>query len=118
MGTLIRFQDDQRGCFSRVDWESGEPAFISIAQTGVLVKRSRMGLFGMKLYVETDIYDCAAMSRVLDEQVLGAESLLAIPNGLFSPVLQSFTRLAMETKSAAEFCTAIGGARRLVRGGG
>ena len=114
MGKLIRFQDDQHGCFARVDWENGEPAFISIAQSGVLVKRSRMGFFGTKLYDERSIHDCVAMSRVLDDQVLKEESLISLPNNLTSPILQSFTRLALETGSAAEFCAAIGAARQLV----
>jgi hypothetical protein len=118
MGKLIRFQDDDRGCFSRVDFESGEPAFISVAQSGVLVKRSKLGLLGAKLYVASDIHDCAAISRVLDEQVLRSDSLMAVPQGLHSPVLESFTRLALESKSAADFCAAIGEARRRVLAGG
>ena len=114
MGKLNRFQDDERACYSRVDWESGEPAFISIAQNGVLVKRSKLGLFGAKIYSEQDIHDCVAMSRVLDEEILKDESLLLLPIELTSPVLQSFTRLAIETRSAAEFCAAIGAAKGLI----
>lgn len=118
MGTLVRFQDNSAGCFARVDWESGEPAFISIAQTGVLIKRSRLGFFGAKLYDEQDIHDCVATSRVLDDEILSRISLIALPADLTSPVLQSFTRLALETKSAAEFCAKIGTARQRVRAGG
>jgi hypothetical protein len=114
MGTLNRYQDNGRACFSRVDWESGEPAFISVSQSGVLVKRSNLGFFGAKLYDERNIHDCVAMSRVLDDNVLTPESRLTLPEDLASPVLQSFTRLAIQTRSAAEFCVAIGGARQLV----
>lgn len=114
MGKLIRFQDDQHGCWARVDWENGEPVWISIAQSGVLAKRSRIGFFGTKLYDERNIHDCVAMSRVLDDQILKEESLIALPRALTSPILQSFTRLALETRSAVEFCAAIGAARQLV----
>ncbi len=118
MGMMIRFQDNSSGCFARVDWESGEPALISIAQTGVLVRRSRLGIFGTKLYDGQNLHDCVAMSRVLDNELLSPESLVALPPDLTSPVLQSFTRLALETKSAAEFCAKIGAARQCVLAGG
>lgn len=118
MGTLIRFQDNSTGCFARVDWENGEPAFISIAQSGVMVKRSKLGLFGVKLYNEQNIHECVAMSRVLDDEILKPASLGALPGDLASPVLQSFTRLALETQSAAQFCAKIGAAQQRVRAGG
>jgi hypothetical protein len=114
MGKVIRFQDDGKACYSRVDWESGDPAFISVAQVGVLVKRSRLGILGVKLYDETDIHNCVAMSRVLDNHILSPSSISSLPPGLNGPVLQSFTRLAIEATSAVEFCTHIGEARRLV----
>lgn len=114
MGKLIRFQDDGRACYARVNWETGEPAFISIAQSGVLIKRSRLGILGTKLYNERDIHNCVAMSRVLDNHILSDESFSLLPKGLTGAVLRSFTRLAIETTSAVEFCTKIGEAKRLV----
>lgn len=114
MGCLVRYQDDTSGCWSRVNWENGEPAFVSISQEGVLVKRSRLGFLGTKLYVERDIHQCVAMSRVLDEHILNSSSLGLIPDGLTGAVLVSFTRLAIETKSASEFCMRLGEARQLV----
>jgi len=112
VGKLIRYIDDARACFSRVDWRSREAAFISIAQTGVLIKRSRYGIFGAKLYVETDIHSCMEMSRVLDNVILSKSSSLRLPKTLADPVLRSFTRLAIETNSAVEFRTRIEEANR------
>jgi hypothetical protein len=114
MGRLVRFMDGSGGCWSRVDWESGEPAFVSISQRGVLVKRSRLGFMGAKLYIETDIHNCVAMSRVLDDHILSDDSLQHVPPGMVGAVLQSFTRLALETQSALDFCSKIGHARQLV----
>lgn len=114
MGKLIRYIDDARACFARVDWISRESAFISIAQTGVLIKRSRYGIFGAKLYVETNINNCLEMSRVLDNVILSRRSLSYLPKALTDQVLRSFTRLAIETNSALEFRTGIEEAKRLV----
>jgi hypothetical protein len=46
----------RRGCGATIRLESGEPCFLSIAQSGVLVKRSRSGFFGAVLYNEKVVY--------------------------------------------------------------
>lgn len=117
MGRVVRFKDDNSACWARVDWESGEPAFISIAQSGVLIKRSRLGLFGTILYSEPDIHSVVAMSRVIDDHILDDSIVLDMPPGLNSPVLCSFTSLAVATDSAISFCASIGEAKRLVAKG-
>jgi hypothetical protein len=46
----------RRGCGATVRLESGEPCWLSIAQSGVLVKKSRSGLFGAVRYHEKVVY--------------------------------------------------------------
>lgn len=56
MGRVVRFADNQSQCWSRVDLDNGEPVWISVAQTGIVIKKSRLGLMGATLYyAERDI---------------------------------------------------------------
>ncbi len=49
MGKLVIYMDDKTHCWSRVDLENGDPVWIIVAQTGVVVKKSRLGLMGATL---------------------------------------------------------------------
>ncbi len=55
MGILKKFKDSTFQCWSRVDLPNGDPIWISIAQTGVLIKKSKLGLKGEVLYQSKDI---------------------------------------------------------------
>lgn len=54
-------------CFANIRTEDGEPIYISIAVSGVVVKKSTTGMFGKKLYVSKSADDAAKTARVLDE---------------------------------------------------
>ncbi len=57
MPELIRFLDDDRkGRWTNIRMDNGDPCWISIAQTGILVKKSELGLFGAMLYEEKNMY--------------------------------------------------------------
>lgn len=63
---LLRFMDhDRYGRWARIVMDDGDPCWISIAQTGVLVKKSRIGLFGAKLYQEKNLYQAARTGQAL-----------------------------------------------------
>ncbi|MBU1053877.1 MAG: hypothetical protein KKC46_08610 [Proteobacteria bacterium] len=114
MGKLIKFLDDAKACLARVALNRREYVFISIAQVGVLVKRSRFGIFGPKLYEETNISSCMKMSKTLDKNLLSHKSLSYLPKSMNDPVLKSFTRLAIESNSRVEFCAKIEKAKQLI----
>lgn len=98
MGNIVRFADSGKQCWSRVDLESGEPIFISVAQSGVLVKRSNLGFMGAKLYSESNVYKVAATAQALDLQI----SISIVPQNLTNPILRAFTQAALEATSAAD----------------
>ena len=50
MTTLKDFTDDGISCCASVRMDNDDPCWISVASSGVLVKKSKMGLFGEKLY--------------------------------------------------------------------
>lgn len=98
MGKLIRYLDGKIGCWSRVKLENGNHIWISVAQTGVIVKKSRLGLMGAKLYIETNVYRAAKTAKALDEQI----NEYVTPSKMTNPVLRAFTQVALECKSAAQ----------------
>jgi hypothetical protein len=98
MGKLVRYMDDKTHCWSRVDLENGDPVWISVAQTGVVVKKSRLGLMGAVLYKESNLYVVAKTAQALDAQV----GRYLTPKGLVNLVLRAFTQVALECISAAQ----------------
>ncbi len=98
MGKLIRYLDGKTGCWSRVNLVNGYPIWISVPQTGVMVKKSRMGLMGAKLYNETNVYNAAKTAQALDKEI----GQYTTPTEMTNPVLRAFTQVALECKSAAE----------------
>jgi hypothetical protein len=98
MGKLIKYCDGKAGCWSRVNIENGDPIWISVGQAGVMVKKSRIGLIGAKLYNETNVYNAAKTAQALDAQI----RKYLTPSEMTNPVLRAFTQAALECKSAAQ----------------
>lgn len=97
-GHLKSFKDNKISCFANVVLASGEPCFVGVAQSGVLVKRSKIGWFGAKLYNEKDVFKAAMTAKALD---------FIYPIRLFdedieNPVLAAFVNAALDSKDAAE----------------
>ncbi len=108
MGKLVRYMDEgEAGCWSRVDLENGDPVWISVAQTGVVVKKSRLGLMGATLYKESNLYVVAETAQALDAQ--SGEYLT--PKGMVNLVLRAFTQAALECTSAAQLAARLNKAR-------
>lgn len=108
MGKLLRFADDSKGCWARVDLQSGEPIWISIARTGVLIKVSRLGLFGAKLFEESDLSKIALICQDLSERDSRA---VPLPGNMTNPVLRLMTSLALQASSAADLGAIFASAR-------
>jgi hypothetical protein len=95
VASLHSYKASQTGCYAKVRMDSGDPCFISAAQSGVLVKT--IGLLGEKLY-EQGAYDAAmtakALAYLLDERLA--------PEDITNPVLKSFTNAALHCATLAE----------------
>ncbi|MCL5423235.1 MAG: hypothetical protein M1461_12315, partial [Nitrospirae bacterium] len=66
MSKLIGFLDDTtKGHWAHIRMDNGDPCWIIISRTGVSVKKSRVGLFGSKLYEEKNIYKAAKTAKTL-----------------------------------------------------
>jgi hypothetical protein len=99
--TIIYFADPSNGRPGRgatIRLDGGEPCLISIAQTGVRVKKSRYGWFGPILYNERNVYKAASTAMALS--FLYRENQL--PAGFTDPVLRSFTNAVLHCSTCAE----------------
>ena len=95
---LLRFMDDdQRGRWANIRMTNGDPCWIGIAQSGILVKKSRIGLFGAKIYDEKDLPKAAAMAQFLEE--LFDEDLT--PPEMWNPVLVAFVNAVLRCDDLA-----------------
>jgi hypothetical protein len=81
-----------------VDLQSGEPIWISVAQGGVIVRKSRLGLLGTLLYREANVYKVAKTAEVLHSQL----GRYTTPVDLNNPVLRAFTQVALDSESASQ----------------
>lgn len=104
MTELIRFMDgDRKGRWANIRMDNGDPCWIGIAQTGILVKKSNVGLFGAKLYKEKNIYRASKTAQALQE--LYADDLT--PAEIWNPVLKSFVNAVLHCSTLAEVTTVL-----------
>jgi hypothetical protein len=78
--------------------DNGDPVFIRVAHSGVVVKKSISGLMGRKLYESQTVYEAATTARALTE--LFPEHVT--PPWITNPILRSFINAALHCSSAAE----------------
>src|SRR6516162_4631834 len=96
MPKLLR-SSETAGCGGTIELDNGEVVYVSIAQTGVLVRRWDMhggliklllsSVFGPKLYVEGNVYKIAQTTRALSLIYPEHASMLYFKN----PVLAAFS---------------------------
>jgi len=112
MPKLLR-SSETAGCGATIELENGEVVYVSIAQTGVLVRRWDMNggliksllsnFFGTKLYNESSVYQNAQTARALS--LMYPEQ--ASPLGFKNPVLAAFSNAIWHCASAAEVCAVL-----------
>lgn len=107
---ILYFGDSsERGCGATVILESGEPCLLSIAQSGIWVKKSRYGIFGATLYNEKNVY--------INARRTGALAYLfpvkQFPDGISSLNLRAFFNAILHCRSAVDVCTTLNEAIQL-----
>lgn len=107
MSKIIRFGDSKYECWSRVNLDNNDPIYISVAQTGIIIKKSNLGIFGSTLYKSPDVITAADLAQKLDANI----EKYTTPSGITNPVLKALTQTALDSDTAANFCTKIASAR-------
>ena len=108
MGKLVKFVDGKWGCWSVLDLESGESVYIGVSRSGVVVRKSKSALFGVKLYNESDIQKLTDTAVTLHEEI----TQFTTPPAMTNPMLKLFTQIALDSDSAVEIGARIGKALR------
>jgi hypothetical protein len=99
MATVLHFADSRAGgCGATIKLPSGDPCFLSIARSSVLVKKSRFGFMGSILYRESNVYKSARTAMAL--AYLFPED--KTPAGITNPILRSFFNALLHCDSPAE----------------
>ncbi len=99
MTRLVLFLDDNRkGRWANIRMDDESPCWIGIAQTGVLVKRSKAGMFGRKLYHEKNLHRAANKAMTLHE--VFSDDLT--PAEMWNPVLKAFTNAILHCSTIEE----------------
>lgn len=98
MTELVRFQDNQKGRWANIRMDNGDPCWISVAQTGVLIKKSKVGLFGAKVYEESDALTIGNIISALNDSY---RDNLA-PQDIGNPVLRSYVNAVLHCSDLAE----------------
>ena len=97
MTELMGFHD-RKARWARLRMDNGDPCWIGIAQTSVLVKKSNIGMFGAKLYEEKNLYEAAKIAVALHN--LYPNDLT--PPEMRNPVLKAFTNAVLHCSNLAE----------------
>ncbi len=109
MTTLKRFiDDDRRGRVAQLVLDDGSPCHVWIARYGALVRRSKHGLFGERLYEEKNPYEVARTSLAL--AALHPED--RTPAALTHPVLASFVNAVLHCESPEAVARVLNEARQ------
>src|SRR5277367_3368803 len=106
MSKVLNFADPSNGrpgLGATIQLDSGEPCLISVAQAGVRVKKSRLGLLGAILFEEKIVYKAALTAKALD--FLFPDTLL--PAGFTNPVLRAFANAVLHCATCAEVAAVL-----------
>jgi hypothetical protein len=98
MTKLHNYKDGKTGCFANILMDDGDPCFISVAHTKVLVKKSNIGMLGEMLFQENEVYKAGNTAKAL--KFLYPERLT--PDGITNPVLNAFTNAVLHCSNLGE----------------
>ncbi len=108
MGTLLHHTRRLDTSWAVLKTDNGDICHISVAQTGVKIKKSRFGLFGKVLFNESPRVS-NRVGFILSE--LFPESDSRFPRELYEPhfVLSTYGNALLHLVSAQEVATVLGG---------
>ena len=97
MAQLGRYSDGRLTCYANITLDNGDPIYISVAQAGVVVKRSKTGLMGKKLYnggAEQTARKCQSLHETFGST--------PVDPGVTNPALRVFVQAALNSDSATD----------------
>ena len=95
---LQSFKHNDGDCSASLRMANGDPCFINVAQSGIIVKKSKWGVVGTKLYQNKNLFECADFTRALS--YLYPEDRL--PDGFQNPTLRAVTNAILHCETLQE----------------
>ena len=105
MTSINAYKDSNIGCWAKIQMDNGDPIWISVAQTGVIVKKSKIGLFGPKLFASRDVYHDAQTAEKLDEKY--DNHALLLDCDITNPVLKAFVNACLHCSTLEQAAIAM-----------
>jgi len=94
---LTDFSDGTMGCWCVIRMDNNTPVWVGVAQSGIMVKKSRIGLFGPKLF-NKPIYESSMTAKALHFLYPHDKTQDEIKN----PALKSFANAILHCSTVAE----------------
>jgi len=95
---VLDFIDSQRARWAKLRMPNGDPCWVGIAASGILVKRSKLGLMGPVVFSERNAEQAVQLMRALEDRF--ARDLT--PIGLTSPLLRPVVNAIMHCNDLDE----------------
>jgi hypothetical protein len=98
VGKIVRVSDGRFTRYAVLETPIGDPIWISIARTGIVVKKSKTGLFGKKIFQGTP-----DQSAEKTQQLYEAFGNVQIPNVVNNLALRIWIQAAICMRDSTEF---------------
>jgi len=105
VGKLNHFRDNAVQCYANITLADGSPILVSLARTGVLIKKTRFGLFG-KVLLKANVEATAKIAQGLFDSFGDPDWL---PAEMTNPVLRQFTGFVMTSEDVETIQRVLGG---------
>ena len=102
MTYLDSYKDNSYSCYANIRMDNGDPIYISVAQSGVIVKKSRLGILGPKLFTSSDVYHAAKTAEQLHCKI--DDDIMPVNCTIQNVVLKSFVKACLSCTTTAELC--------------
>jgi hypothetical protein len=104
----LSFRDDAGRHYAHLRMDDDAPCFIDLSGTGVIVKRSKWGLFGAIIYREPNGFAAAMTAKAL----YYLYPYERIPDDIGNPMLRAFVNAAMHSSTLTDLVEVFKGAIR------
>ena len=105
MTALYGFRDRSGRHRATIRMDNGDPVIVVVTDSGVVVRSSRFGILGRKLYRAASREEASATARRLAAMCNGDLT----PPGMEEPLLKAFTRAVLRCSTVAEVSQILNG---------
>lgn len=102
VGKIVRVSDGAMTCYAVVETPMGDPIWISIARSGIVVKRSSVGIFGQVIFRGSP-----EETAIKTQELYESFGDINLPTSVSHPVLRVWIQAAICMRDAAHFVRVV-----------